>query len=144
MLLSNDNKNALLLSLHKLIEEHANATATAIFQGKQISISYPPNGGLTEAEEQALALLKGNDQVMAALRKLFANNTAEVFFSFFNMLDGTTVPGMETGSWSEVLLVDKPDDFDEDTQFLHDEFYNTYWDWKNRRGGKDWSLDTLG
>ena len=65
------------------------------------------------------------------------------FFSFFNVVDGTAEPDVNTAGWSEVLLVDKPEDFDEDVQFLHDEFYSTYWNWKGQRGDKGWSLDTL-
>ena len=114
-----------------------------VYEGKLLSMTYPPNGGLTVAEEQALAQLQGNEPVMTALRKLLANNTAEVFFSFLNVIDGTTTPEVETGAWSEVFLVDKPEDIEEDVTFLHDEFYGTYWDWKEKRGDKGWSLDTL-
>lgn len=144
MQLSNDNRKSLLLTLHKQIEEYADATASAIFLGKQLSLTYPANNGLTESEAQALAQLQGNETLMKALRKLLANTSAEVFFSFFNLIDGTTSPEVVTGRWSELLLVDKPEDFDDDLPFLHDEFYNTYWDWKNKRGDKGWSLDTFG
>ncbi|ANE50447.1 hypothetical protein [Flavisolibacter tropicus] len=143
MQLSDNNRTPLLLSLHKQIEDYANAKAKAILEGKPLSITYPPNGGLTEAEAQALTQLKGNESVMTALRKLLANNTAEVFFSFFNTLDGTTAPDIETEKWSGVFLIDKPEDLEEDMPFLHDDFYGTYWEWKEKRGDKGWSLDML-
>jgi len=143
MQLSDDNRKSLLLTLHKQIEEYANATTSTIFQGKQLSFTYPPNGGLTEVEMQALEQLQGNEILMKALRKLLANTTAEVFFSFFNLIDGTTSPDVTTGKWSEVLLVDKPYDFEEDLPFLHDDFWETYWNWKDQRGDKGWSLDKL-
>jgi hypothetical protein len=143
MQLSDNNRNALLLSLHKQIEESADAAAKAIFDGMPVSIVYPPNSGLTVDEEHALAQLKGNEPLMTGLRKLFASNTATVFFSFFNVVDGTAEPDVNTGGWSEVLLVDKPEEFDEDVQFLHDELFSTYWNWKAQRGDKGWSLDTL-
>lgn len=143
MQLSDNNRNSLLLTLHKQIEEQADATARAVFHGTQLSMTYPPNGGLTATEEQALAQLQGNEQVMTALRKLLASNSADVFFSFFNVIDGTASPDVEAEKWTEVLLVDKPDDYEEDVQFLHDDFYSTYWNWKNLRGDKGWSLDTL-
>lgn len=142
MQLSDDNRNSLLLSLHKQIEDYAHATAKAIFEGKPLEILYPPNGRLTAAEMKTLAKLQGNEPVMTALRKLLANNTAGVLFDFFNLIDGTAEPDIEAEKWSEVLLVDKPEDFDEDVQFLHDEFYGTYWDWKEKRGYKGWSLDS--
>jgi hypothetical protein len=142
MQLSVDNRNSLLLTLHKQIEEYADVIANTIFHGRPVYMTYPPNAGLTIAEEEALQLLKGNEQMMTALRKVLASNTSDVFFSFFNVIDGTASPDVEVGSWSEVMLVDKAEDFPGD-EFLHDEFYGTYWDWKERRGNKGWSLDVL-
>jgi hypothetical protein len=143
MQLSDNNRNALLLSLHKLIEEYADAGASSIFQGEQPYVSYPPNGGLTEAEEQSLKQLQGNEQLMAALRKLFASNSAGVLFSFFSLIDGVADPDINEEDWTGVLLIDKPEDFDEDVPFLHDELSATYWNWKDKRGDKGWTLDTL-
>jgi hypothetical protein len=143
MQLSDNNRNALLLSLHKLIEEYADTQAKSIFQGEKSSVSYPPNGGLSEAEEQALKQLQGNELLMTALRKLFASNSAGVFFSFFSVIDGVAEPDVDDGNWSEVLLIDKPEDFEDDVQFLHDEFLSTYWDWRDIRDDKGWTLDTL-
>lgn len=101
MELSEENKKTLLLSVHKTIEEFAGHTANNIFHNRTNRlINYPPNGGLTEAEKEALGQLKENEVLKSALRKVIASNTAEVFFDFFNILDGTADP--ETGKWSEV------------------------------------------
>ena len=140
MELSEENKKTLLLSVHKTIEEFAGHTANNLFHNRTNRlINYPPNGGLTEAEKEALSQLKENEVLKSALRKVIASNTAEVFFDFFNILDGTADP--ETGKWSEVLLIDKPDDFDEYQEFLHDSFFETYRDWKEKRKNTNWSLD---
>jgi len=140
MKLSEENKKTLLLSVHKAIEEYAGHTANHLFHNRTNKlINYPPNGGLTEEEKEALGQLKENEVLKSALRKVIAGNTADVFFDFFNILDGTADP--ETGKWSEVLLIDKPEDFDDHQEFLHDSFYETYWDWKEKRKNKNWSLD---
>ncbi|WP_146746594.1 hypothetical protein [Sinomicrobium soli] len=76
------------------------------------------------------------------MRKVLASNTADVFFSFLNIVDGTADPNIEFGEWEEVMLVD----FDEDNEMdsmLHDDFYGTYWDWKEKRPNPGWKLDLL-
>jgi hypothetical protein len=144
MELSENNLKTLLISVHKAIEESANTTANDIFQGRLTKlIDYPPNGGLTDKEKQALKELKGNEDLKTVLRKVIASSAANAFFEFFNLIDGTTDPAPGIGKWSEVLIVDKPEDFDEDQAFLQDEFYATYWDWRKKRRNKNWHLDRL-
>ena len=143
MELSEENKKTLLLSVHQAIEENAEHTVNHLFHNRTYKlINYPPNGGLTEEEKEALGQMKENEVLKSALRKVIASNTANVFFDFFNLLDGTADP--DTGKWSEVLLIDKPEDFDEHQEFLHDSFYETYWDWKEKRKNKNWSLEMPG
>jgi hypothetical protein len=134
MKLSEENRSTLFIYLHQLIEESANTTTNHIFHGRLNQlINYPPNGGLTENEIKAIEELKGNENLKLALRKLFASNTSDVFFDFLNVIDGTSNPGPGAGEWSEVILMDKPEDFDDDIELLHDHFYESYWDWKRKR-----------
>jgi hypothetical protein len=142
MQLSEENKRTLLINLHKSIEEAASTTANNVFHGRSNQlVNYPPNGGLTENEIRAIEDLKGNEDLKSALRKLFASTASDVLFDFFNIIDGTSDPDPGTGQWSEVIIVDKPEDFDDDVEFLHDDFYGSYWDWKEKRVNKNWSLD---
>jgi hypothetical protein len=144
MELSTHNRSTLLIHLHKSIEESANTNANHIIHGRLNQlINYPPNGGLTEKEIDALEELKGKEELKSALRKILASTTADVFFDIFNIIDGTADPDPGTGKWTEVMLVDKPEDLDEDVEFLHDDFYGTYWDWKEKRQNTNWSLDKL-
>ena len=130
-----------MISLHKEIEEHAHHTANHILHGRLDELTqYPPNGGFTDAEKEALARIKGDEVLRDALRKAFAANTAEVFFTFFNVLDGTGDPDPGTGNWTEVKLVDFTEDMVEDGEMLHDHFFQTYWSWRKRRKA-DWKLD---
>lgn len=104
-------------------------------------INYPPNGNLTKKEVKALEELKGKEDLTSALRKILASATADVFFDIFNVIDGTADPDPDIGNWTEVMIVDKPEDLDEHADFLHDAFYDTYWDWKEKREDITWSLD---
>jgi hypothetical protein len=140
--LSTENRTTLLIHLHKSIEEAANTNANHIINGRLNQlINYPPNGGLTDDEIGALKKLKGDEYLKSALRKVLASTTADVFFDIFNIIDGTADPDPGTGEWTEVMLVDKPKDFDEHVEFLHDDLYGTYWDWKKKRQNTSWSLD---
>ena len=142
MKLSEENRKILLINLHDLIVEHANATANDI-QHKRTSkiISYPSNGGLTEAEKKEVEKLNGNEILKSALRKILASNSADVIFSFLNIIDGTADPDIASANWGEVMLVDFSED-DETTEMLHDEFFSTYWDWKEKKR-MSWKLDMI-
>ena len=97
---------------------------------------------MTESEKAEISKLSGNPILKSALRKILASNTSDVFFGFLNILDGTSDPIIEYGEWGEVMLVD----FDEENEMdsmLHDDFYGTYWDWKEKRKNADWKLDLL-
>ena len=132
----------MLISLHKWIEESANTSSNHIFHGRlNRLINYPPNGGLTSEELDALDALKGNVNLKSALRKIFASTTADVFFMLLSLIDGVSDLDPGIGAWSEVTLVDKPDGPDEDSEFLHDDFYGSYWDWKSKRKNSNWTLD---
>ena len=142
MKLSEENKSILLVSIHKSIEESANTNASHLFHGRLSKlINYPSNGGFTPAELIALDEIKGKETLKSALRKIMANSTADVFFEFFNVVDGTADPDPSNSKWSEVMIVNKPSDLDEDREFWHDDFYGSYWDWKEKRKNSNWSLD---
>jgi hypothetical protein len=143
MKLSEQNRTTLLTELHKSIEDSANMIANNINDGQTIDlINYPPNGGLTEEEMNSLKSLAGNEILRNTLRKVLASNSATVIFELFNIIDGTGDPDPELGEWSEVMLIDRPDDFDDYYEFLHDNFYETYWNWRKMRNS-NFKLDLL-
>jgi len=140
MELSEENRHTLLLSVHQLIEEQAGAYANDLFQGRALNLDYPPNGGLSVEEAAVLQVVHNNTLLQAALRKVIASCPAETIFGLLNLLDGTSDP--EHGDWGGVLLIDRPDE-EEQRQFLHDAFFETYWDWRAKRRNKNWRLDNL-
>lgn len=140
--LSQNNRAALMIALHKLIEDSSEKVVGELFFGDvTANIFYPPNGGLSDVEREAgRAIATGMKNIPGAemfLRKLLANNSAEILFTLFNWIDGTEDLG---GSWTGVDLIDTSD---EDKEMLHDVLLESYWEWKKVRSKKNWSLDTL-
>ena len=141
MQLSEVNRRTFLVAANQSVEEYATAYADDLLRGQSIEPTYPPNGGFTSAEAEALKLLQGNKVLHSAVRKLLADCAAGVVFDLFNHIDGTTDP--KQGEWTGVMLVDKPRDDEEYREFLHDDFFGTYWNWREIRPDKTWCLDTL-
>ncbi|MCC8358910.1 hypothetical protein [Salinimicrobium sediminilitoris] len=131
MMLSEHNRNTLMLFLQQKIEEKAENIVDQLEKGEMTdSLTYPPNGGLTEEENLSLQNLKNDPTFKSALRKILADNSAGVLFELLNIIDGTTDPDEELGEWTEISLVDKTDEIAENAEMLHDELYSKYWDWK--------------
>ena len=141
MQLSEENLHTLLVAAKQAVEEYACYSADSLFQGSVHEVPHPPNGGFTTEEAQALQLLKGNMALKAAQRKVLADCAAGVVFDLLNHIDGTTDP--KQGEWSEVMLVDKHKDDEPHREFLHDAFFETYWNWRKIRPDTTWRLDLL-
>ena len=105
MQLSENNRHSLLLAIHQSIEEEAAGSAKGLLQGRGEEPDYPPNGGFTTEEKEALKLLQNNEVLQSALRKVLASCAAGVVFDLLNLIDGTSVP--EHGDWNGVSLVDE-------------------------------------
>ena len=80
----------------------------------------------------------------SGLRKIIADNSAGILFNLFNIIDGTSHPkNDDENEWKELKLVDE--DWDRKStpvdDWLHDKFYASYWDWKEKRTETQWQLD---
>ncbi len=133
MILSDQNRQTLLVDLHRIIAEQAKQAISAISQHPDVDRSiYPPDTSLSEGEKQALANINYDPTLNSALTKVLKDYTAKVFFRFFNMIDRTTLPDTHSGAWSPVTIVDLPEGYDQNLEYLHDHFLETYWDWKEK------------
>ncbi|MFD2967752.1 hypothetical protein [Sphingobacterium bambusae] len=145
MELSNNNAKTLLLDTHQDIEEYADTLVTNILDKREFNfLTYPPNCGLTELEIEELKKLDNNENLKNALRKVIADNSAGIVFNMLNLFDGTGFPKNDNEDWTGLKVIDeepakKSEPVDD---WLHDKFYETYWDWKKVRGNKNWKLDT--
>ena len=145
MKLSNTNAKILLVEANRIIEKYADSDATKIVEKKDFNfMCYPPNCGFSDAEKIELGKLDNNEALKSAWRKLFANNSATVLFHLFNIIDETGDPQGENSAWTGVKMIDlEPNkDLEPAEDFLHDMFFDTYWDWREKRGEKGWKLDT--
>jgi len=145
MELSNNNAKTLLLDTHQDIEEYADALVTNILDKKEFDfLCYPPNCGLTELEIDELKKLDNNEHLKNALRKVIADNSAGIIFNMLNLFDGTGFPKNDNDDWTGIKVIDEePQENSEPVDdWLHDKFFETYWDWNKIRGNKEWKLDT--
>lgn len=145
MKLSHKNAMTLLLDINQDLEEYAETSVRNIIEDKNFDfLTYPPNGGLTDAEKQELNKLDNNEHLKNALRKVIADNSAGIIFSMLNILDGTSDPKILLSEWTGVQLVDQEqnDNEQEFQDLLHDSFYESYWKWRELRSDKNWKLDT--
>ena len=146
MELSNNNAKTLLLDTHQNIEEYTDTLVTNILVKKDFNfLTYPPNCGLTELEINELKKLDNNEHLKNALRKVIADNSAGIVFNILNLFDGTGFPKNDNDDWTGLKVIDEEpnENLEPVDDFLHDKFYETYWDWKKIRGDKKWKLDTL-
>lgn len=145
MELSNNNAKTLLLDTHQDIEEYADILVTNILDKKEFDfLTYPPNCGLTDLEIDELKKLDNNEHLKNALRKVIADNSAGIIFNMLNLFDGTGFPKNDIDDWTGLKVIDEePNENSEPVDdWLHDKFFETYWDWKKIRGDKKWKLDT--
>lgn len=132
MQLSDQNRQTLMTDLHRIIEEQTNHAVAKIFETPLEDRSiYPPDVSKTPEEKQSLAALPADPNLRQALEKVFKDNTATVLFRFFSIIDRVGYPDPHSGTWSPVTLIDLPDDHEQDID-LHDSFFETYWDWKEK------------
>ena len=128
-------KKALLLEAHRLIEA-ATADALNSIEGTT-KLTYPPagpdGGGLSSDEQQAILALNLSVAAKGAIRKIVSNAIADAFAGLFCVIDGVGDPHDWQGStWQGVELAQS--EKGRDRPMLHDEFYETYWDFVERSG----------
>ena len=134
------------MDLHRIIDEQAKQAISTILQHPDIDRSiYPPDTSLSDEEKQALANINHDSALNSALTKVFKDYTAKVFFRFFNIIDSILLPDALSGAWSPVTLVDLPEGYNQNLEYLHDHFLETYWDWKEKfQTQKQHNLDNDG
>ena len=123
-------RQALFLEIHRAIEEAAKACVASILSPDEATLAYPPGGTLTETERAALRQLAVSPDARAALEKLTADACSYPFFHLFAVMDGVADPETDVGEWPGITLEPKQEG---DEEMLHDEFFESYWDYKEGR-----------
>lgn len=135
-------RGALLVEAHRVIEEVATSVAANLRAGRAEAASYPPNGGLTDTEREALSRLKLEGDSESALRKIVADAAAAVLFQIFCVVDGVADPESFRQGWPG-LRIRQADESDAYDPFWHDDFLESYWVWRRARPNPGWRLDLL-
>ena len=142
-MLTDAQRNALFIDVHRAIELAADHTA-AVLTGQAVAAEpeYPPNGGFTVQERTALAALPARPELASAIRKLVANAAVGPMFALLSLIDGVADPSTIEGSWPSFHLAPATDQ-EYEHLMLHDVLFDSYWLWRDRRPDRGWVLDTL-
>jgi hypothetical protein len=140
-MLTDQQRNALFVEVHREIEAAAVKASDAIAGLRPVDIVYPPNGGLTPSEHAALAAGLRGPELQAALRKIIADAAATPLFTFLTLLDGVADPVSFPGPWLPFHIAEATDD-EHEHLMLHDVLFDSYWLWRDRRPDPGWCLDT--
>ena len=136
--LSRETLDSLLIHLHRVIEDVAVGVVDAIDAGtSNESMSYPPNCGLTADEVAALAAVDITGHLKSDLRKVVADAASYPVYDLLCVIDGVADPASD--DWPGIALVQR-EDGDGDFDFLHTEFYESYWNWLDDRPDRGWKL----
>ena len=137
--MTDEQRQAFFLDIHRTIEETATRTAAALRSGT-LRLMYPPNGGFTSAEQEALGSLQVSPVLESALRKVIASASIGPLFRACTLLDGVANPHDFGGTWPVFSIREAGGD-EGSVASLHDELFETYWRWREKRPEKSWRLD---
>ncbi|MBT2255410.1 hypothetical protein [Priestia megaterium] len=123
-----DSKQLFLKELHTVIKEYSEVGEQLRKPTEQLLWE---EFNLTQDEIDALESQKLKDESIRAIEKIVRDNIMGTFHSAFCLLDGVSDPVLEddNGTWVGLKLVEKQEDEVEE-EFLHDELYQSYWDWQ--------------
>lgn len=127
--LSEQNRKILFSTLHQDIHDFARNAAKTVSLGRMGRLTYPPNAEFSAEEATALGSVREIPGIQSGLEKVIADAAATVFFHFFNYVDGTGDPAAADVKWTGVALVDRDETVDENQEFLHPDFFESYWAW---------------
>jgi hypothetical protein len=133
-----DFRHALLVELHRAIDEAADA-ALDVIESRGIELVYPPGVELTAEEIAALTELRVSPPARSALGKVLRDAAAGPLFDFFTLVDGVGDPRGWPGpeAWLGVVLTprtaDGSDEDGGDTEMWHDQLFESYWEYQKPR-----------
>ena len=124
-------QDALFMDVHRAIEESARKAASAVCDSR-VDLNYPPGVSLSSREESAIASVQGSPDLESALRKVIANAASSPLFRLFCLIDGVGDPADYEADWPCFVLSELSDEEGSSDYMLHDEFFETYWKWKEK------------
>ncbi|UYP07281.1 hypothetical protein [Priestia megaterium] len=139
-----DSRKAMLMEMQKLIHEYSQMGNQLTNINKELVWQE-----LNLTDEEALSLGRENlsPASIKAIEKIVKDNMMGLFHDFMCLVDGVSDPNgikiENDGVWLGLQikpkhLLSEQELEDEDSELmLHDEVYDSYWDWKDQFGGND-------
>ncbi|KRD82495.1 hypothetical protein ASE51_23160 [Bacillus sp. Root147] len=139
-----DSRKAMLMEMQKLIHEYSQIGDQLTNINKELVWQE-----LNLTDEEALSLRKENlsPASIKAIEKTVKDNMMGLFHDFMCLVDGVSDPSdieiENDGVWLGLQikpkhLLSEQELEDEDSELmLHDEVYDSYWDWKDQFGEND-------
>ncbi|WP_298545374.1 hypothetical protein [uncultured Aquimarina sp.] len=125
--LSEETKQIFLLQIHEII----NKTVYSVIKNfKDSKSDFLFDQSLLKEEEQFFNKIKKSPLACSIIEELLRDGLDSAFFNLTNLIDGISAPNPEFGKWNEVLLIDKPKDFEEDPNFMKESFHEAYDIWE--------------
>jgi hypothetical protein len=124
-----ESHRAVFAEVHKAIDEAAQAAVDSLSLTGKPSPTYPPGVELTTEELNLLSGIVLTTAEREVLKKIIADACSYPLFHMLSILDGVTAPYViEIPDWTGGVLGTS-----EDGPMLHDEFFDTYWDYEERK-----------
>jgi hypothetical protein len=128
--LEGENLNKLMVYLHEVISKTADSSVKAIKSNRtDKTLCYPPGITLNDDEMSVLAQIRNIEGFEGVLKKIIVDSASYPLFDLFSIIDGTAdIPDV---SYEFLDVVEcKLGERNDREDFLHDYFYETYWDWE--------------
>ena len=139
--LTGSQRNAILMDVHRSIEEAADEAATAIAGGHvPEAITYPADGGLTAGEAAAVSEIRLSTEAKNGVRKIIANAAAHPLWTLFALLDGIRDPDEHDEEYWPPFEI-RPA---ADSEVLTERWLEGFDLWRERRPPRDWTLELEG
>jgi hypothetical protein len=135
IMLSSENymdkkRKALFAEMHAAIEEAAEAAINSLGANGKPLPDYPPGIEINQDEVTELSKLELSTTTKSALKKIIKDACAYPCFHLCSLLDGVTEPNVfPINEWDGGSLFYD----DNDELMLHDVFYESYWDYEEKR-----------
>lgn len=137
--MTDTEREAFLLELHKVIEAAADEAAKNLLARGRGSLTYPPGTrGLAAAERGALETIEAPAEALAAARKVVASAVGGAVYDALALLDGAREPEGVDMAWPG-FRVERAEGAPRGT--LHRAFKDAYPTWRSRRPDPGWTLD---
>lgn len=114
MKLSDQNRKILIDYLQQILTNYSKHYSSSLTQENTIV----PSGQL---EKDAVKAIKENPMGFNSyMERVLWNCSQNILFDLLCVIDGVADP--DNQDWKGVLLIDMPEDYEENYEFLHDEF----------------------